>query len=474
MAYTLRWNGATMPDGVEVYTERMRSRARPRPFVNSVGGVIAAAGGPQSREVTLRIVLAAPTPQELRDLIEAWHRQIGYEAGYLQHISATVSRELYCVPTDQNLEYVETVMNVAEIEQRFVAPDPRWRALTTSSQIVQRRARYAQASQALSIPGSAEPIARVYWWPVYGAAETPQEVQITNRFANLVYNADFAIQTPLSTQDGLATPWSSTQYGSAYYQPFTLPEHRAQFVDIVAGSPGGTFRTYCRVPYSFANNDISPTANTIAWSGNFRLSLLDGDWQFYLRLRAFTGTAFGGGVAQTATSAVIGSGGGVSVTVTGSEWSGRLTVTLSAPAGLPGDVRWLQPEFAFVSATAGTKTGGGRIMLREPYMRTDRGGYEYRPHRTLTWTGLSAVGRRALEVDLTDRESWLFGRLGLAVTGNAYLTPDSTYFELQPGTNELHVAARFSGTSAVTGAVTTYPISTQNEAFVEYIPRWWA
>jgi len=473
VAITLRWNDYVLPDGCELWEEQVRGTNRVRGYVGRIGGALSGDGGYEYRRIRVRFAMSERAIGELRGVVDDWQRQIGNDFGWLRQTTATMDRRIYCKPDDFEIDYPATVFDVAEITQAFIAPDPRWQSVGTSTQIILPPLRYRMGSARVDVDGSAEALTRLYWWPRFRALEQPGSVELTNRYANLLYNADLGIQTPLTTQDGLATPWECSKYDRDRYQPWMLRERARQYVDVDPGGTAQAWATAARIPYAPVRNATSPTTDTIVWGAHWALKQLTGDWRFYLRLHAVLGTAWGGGTANTVTSPVYGTT-GAAVTVAGTNWSGRIAVTMTATGGLSPHVRRLQPEYVFVGATGAGTVGGGRIVMTQPYVRTDGGGYEYRPHRTVRWEGMGAYGRAALEADMSYRESWLFAESAGAATGNAYLTDNSAFWELAPGPNEIHVRIAMAGTQAVTAGVTTYPVSSDNLVFTEWTDRWWA
>ena len=472
MAFTLLWNSATMPDGCALFEERVPSANRVRAFAGRIGGALASDGGFTQRRITVELQMSGVNPTDYRHLVDGWQRSVGYDFGWLRQLTATMDRRIWCKPDDFDVAYPETIFDYGTLQQGFIAPDPRWESLTTSTQTVLPRSQYLHGSNNLSVTGSAEAKTMMYYWPVYGATELLASVEVTNRFGNLLYNADFAIKVS-TTQQGLADPWLSDGWGKPAYDPFLLPEKSRQWLDINANAATHPWVTYAEIPYAPVRNQFAPTTDTVVWSSWVDLQQLTGDWRFYLRLHALMGTFWGGGTANTVTGPVYGTT-GAAVTVAGTNWSGRMTVTLTATGGLSPLVRKLRPEFVFVGATGAGTAGGGRISLFEPYVRTDGKGYDYTPHRTVTFEGLAAAGRWAIESDFTERQANLFAEHKASTGAVGYLTDDAEFFELAPESNELHTRVSLSNTSAATGAVTAYPCSTENLVFFEWRDRWWS
>jgi len=469
---TLLWNAATMPNGCELFEESIRSGNRVRAFANRIGGVLADGGGLEERRIRVRHVISGESITDLRQLQDDWQAAVGTEFGWLRQQSATMDRRIYAKPDEFSIRYPETIFDWVEIEQTFLAPDPRWESLTSTTAVLIPSLRYTHGSALLSVTGSAGAEPLLFYWPAYAATEFPGTVEITNRYGNLLYNADFAVQTT-STQQGLAPPWRSAQWASAPYDPFLIPGEARQYLEIDAGATAQAWVTHATIPYAPTRNATSPTTDALVWSTHVDLSQLTGDWRFYLRLHALLGTAWGSVTANTVTSPIYGTT-GAAVTVAGATYSGRIGVTLTATGGLSPHVRQLRPEFVFVGATGLGAVGGGHVCLSEPYVRGDGGGYDYRPHRTVTWSNLVGGGQRALQSNLSDRDGTLWAAVAAPTSAMPYLDDDAAFFELAPGSNELHARIALSGTQPVTGAPTVYPCSSTNLTYIKWTDRWWA
>ena len=481
MAVALRFDDFTFPDGTRVWEEDESVVLHPQAFDAQVGGALAAAGGIGRRRVRVRSTVSADSVTALQALLDGIRGGIGHEFGWL---TLHDNRRIWCRPGRFEIDYLDTVMTVAELSQEFICPDPRWESLTTTSaDLIGEGQRWLEGSRRVDVEGTGGGITEGWFLVSHGTAPTEHftDFTLTNRYENLIYNADFAIQSrtaPAATHYGLANGWVAESYNHVSYQPWLEgagAPWQSFHVNADAVPWDKTYRTWQQIPYAPVRNGIAATTDTVAFRTQLELTELSDNWQCYLQLSTRNSATHAGTIVDAARSPILHStgGGGVGPTVTGSSWTGVLAVTMTVVGGFSPEIRGLEAMLVFRARADGADFGGGKVRWWEPQVRTDGvTTYSYTPHKSVQLTGMSLYGPR-LRLDMGNRTAFRFEHARDPLVYNNFLTDGSEFFDVNHGPNELHVELAGTGLSPTTIAGTAYPCSAETHTALTFKERWW-
>jgi hypothetical protein len=474
MPLVIRFGAYELPDGLHVWSESVSADDRVSGYRTRIGGALVDGSTRNSRTVNLEWRVGRDSPDDLQTLLDELKTGLGENYNWLQ---LNDGRVLWCKPSTIELEYPDTVMTVARAVIRFVAPDPRWISLETTTEDLVPRERVLQGSAAIENPGSADAETRVDWMVSWDNSITEHVtgVKLVNRYQNLVWNADFEIQTR-SYEDtgsvtfpklGLADNWDTDRWMEDRYRPWLEKQDKRQHLQIVSPTLPQDWETWMLIPYKPALNLSTPEEAVLGWRSAVEFTRLEGNWMFHLTLRALQGLDHSATALHTATSPVVGSVGGVDFPVTGPSWSGVLGCTLAAT--LSTDVEALEVSFVFSSVTGpGATLGHGVLHLGEPRLRSDGvTEFVYTPHRSVVLgRDMELFGPR-LEFNLSEFQVSQYQQKSSAVNALQYIEEESQMWELVPGVNNLHWELSGTFTSV------TAPCRLYNQVVVEQRPRWW-